>query len=111
MAIEWENIPITLRCTCREKIDPTYSPQNFWKLDPKSAGTNTLRKTTESTSKYVPLIVNALRGRELTRAELADALGIRSDFVDGMLGGLSHNVLVYEVEGEGRKRFGLLESA
>lgn len=110
--IEWENIPITVRCTCREKIDPNY-PSNFWQFEPKGNpyGQVSVHQGAETRSKYAQPIIDLLTQGEATVSELARHLGVRPVAISSLLGGLSHTLLIYEYQRDGRKYIGLLDGA
>ena len=108
--IEWENIPITMRCTCREKIDPRYDPETFWRIEPLGGSPDHKvgRRHNVSRSKYVAAILAALEAGEATTAGLAKAMGVPNQHVYGILGGISDAAPIYERQDGGRILYGVL---
>lgn len=115
--IDWESIPIHLRCTCREKIDPRYpGGARWWKQQDLHARAGvspeerSAHKDVPCRSKYLPVLLKTLDGREANSRELADILGISTAAVPAVVGGLSFGVPVYESKRLNETWFGILEA-
>jgi hypothetical protein len=114
-SIDWQSIPMHIRCTGREKIDPRYpGSAQWWAQQDLRAKTGTMSDDrpahtgNASKSKYMPGLLAATDGRETSVPELAEVWGILPKAVPSIVGSLSFSVPVYEGKEGNQKRFGLL---